>query len=278
MTREEYLERISKVESKIEKIKKRINKWTAGMNNEAKEIAKNCELLYEDPLFKERYEAYKAYDKSHRYDDTVYNSNDWNKGPNLEEAYNAYRDLAEAKNTLYKYQVKIQEIDNFNNLEKIEVLWNFLQEWKKQANEYYHEQVKKLYEIDQWYDQECKAASKLTSDSDRETRRSLYREYVAQTRECGVIAQSVRKYRDVVDEEKLNKILDKEVELKYKDFVRRITEKVGEIKDVSDLKIGYDGNINGIVVGSKGKARVETIGAGGYNIQIFHYRVLVHTI
>ena len=79
--------------------------------------------------------------------------------------------------------------------------------------------------------------------------------------------------------EKLNKILDDEVTNKYKDLVRRITKVVGEIQDVSNLSIGSkQGEINGTVKGTKGIATVDTISAGGYNIQCFHYRVLVHKV
>lgn len=77
--------------------------------------------------------------------------------------------------------------------------------------------------------------------------------------------------------EKLNKVLQQEKQLKYEDLCNRISAVVGEITDVSDLRIGrQQGELNGIVTGTKGKARVETIGAGGWNIQCFHYRVLVH--
>ena len=38
------------------------------------------------------------------------------------------------------------------------------------------------------------------------------------------------------------------------------------------------GDINGIIVGTEGKAKIQTIGAGGYNIQCFHFRTLIHEI
>lgn len=81
------------------------------------------------------------------------------------------------------------------------------------------------------------------------------------------------------DLEKLNKLLTQEKQHKYEDLCNRISAVVGEIEDVSNLSIGnQNGELNGIVKGTKGTARVETIGAGGYAVQIFHYRVLVHKL
>lgn len=77
-------------------------------------------------------------------------------------------------------------------------------------------------------------------------------------------------------EQELNDLLDKEEKAKIFDLIRRVTKVVGTITDASGLSVGYqNGELNGIVIGTDGKAEVETIGAGGYNIQIFHYRVLV---
>lgn len=90
------------------------------------------------------------------------------------------------------------------------------------------------------------------------------------------------------DYDKLDKVLAQEKLNKYYDLCDRISKVVGEITNASDLKIGYkNGELNGIVEGTKGKAKVETVGAGGYNTdiivnvkhgQIFHYRVLVTPI
>lgn len=86
-------------------------------------------------------------------------------------------------------------------------------------------------------------------------------------------------YKGSLDMNTLDKRLAQEKQRKYEDLVRRISEVVGEIQDASNLSIGdQNGELNGIVKGSKGSAKVQTIGAGGYNIQVFHYRVLVHKI
>lgn len=91
-----------------------------------------------------------------------------------------------------------------------------------------------------------------------------------------------------IDEEKLNKVIEDEKVRKYEDLCARISAVVGEITDCDYLSIGAKtGELNGIVTGTNGKARVETIGAGGYNVgtivnvrcgQVFHYRVLVHKL
>lgn len=58
-------------------------------------------------------------------------------------------------------------------------------------------------------------------------------------------------------------------------IAHRVSNKCGEIIDASNLYIGLNGEPNGFIIGKKGRSVVETIVAGGYNIQILHYRVLV---
>lgn len=65
-------------------------------------------------------------------------------------------------------------------------------------------------------------------------------------------------------------------------LIERTVEIVGKITDTGLLYINQDNQgysiINGLVIGEKGKARVESIGAGGYNIQRYHIRVLVKEV
>lgn len=78
-------------------------------------------------------------------------------------------------------------------------------------------------------------------------------------------------------EEFLNNLLDRDVEAKKQAFVSRINSKAGEILEAF-LSIGDTGEINGFIVGSENNVNIKTVSAGGYNIQCFHYRMLVKVI
>lgn len=112
-------------------------------------------------------------------------------------------------------------------------------------------------------------------------KRSIRRRYIGEFRsshfanDMAVVDKIVN--CDEINIEMLNKMLDYDVKVKREMFIKRIMEVIGEIKDLSDLKIRC-GELNGIAKGVKCNAKVETIGAGGYNIQCYHFRVLVNTI
>lgn len=75
---------------------------------------------------------------------------------------------------------------------------------------------------------------------------------------------------------KLEKDLAQEWNRKYDFIIERTNEIVGEITDASNLKVGSKGDLNGYIIGTRGTAKVQTIGAGGYNIQCFHFRTLIN--
>lgn len=69
--------------------------------------------------------------------------------------------------------------------------------------------------------------------------------------------------------------LDFEVLRKRVLFIQRITKSAGNIINSTELYLGNSGEINGKITGDKKTVTVKTISAGGYNIQCFHYRILV---
>lgn len=59
------------------------------------------------------------------------------------------------------------------------------------------------------------------------------------------------------------------------ELLQRVYKVAGTVYDASDLEINQKGGIDGIVKGEICDAKVNTVKAGGYNIQQLHYRTLV---
>lgn len=76
--------------------------------------------------------------------------------------------------------------------------------------------------------------------------------------------------------ERLNADLAEEANRKYDFIIERTNKIVGTITDADNLRIGAKHDLNGYIIGTKGTAKVQTIGAGGYNIQCFHFRTLIN--
>ncbi len=272
MTKQEYLERIEKVNVKIAKIEKRIIKWGKDLNEEEKEMASL-------PYSIENNATFKAYCQSKGYDSYF---------DNIYELRNAIDDKRNALATLEKYQTKLQEIENFEKEDKIEVLVEFLNEWKENAYSWYIRNAERYIELKINHEEALKQyMNKYVAENGEFKNWSMkYRvekqfdnEYYSSINAFTIEIVGYSRDINKIDFDKLNKALEEEATRKYKDLVHRITNVVGNIEDVANLSIGHqNGEINGFVSGDKGKAKVETISAGGYNIQCFHFRVLVHKI
>ena len=80
------------------------------------------------------------------------------------------------------------------------------------------------------------------------------------------------------NDEWLDKTVEQEKQNKLIDLMNRVTKITGTITNASGLYIANNGNLDGIIVGERGMASVNTIDAGGYNIQCYHFRTLVKKI
>lgn len=314
MDKNELLKRIEKKEKDIEKINKRITKWSNGLRPQDIAICEpygNCIYgtkpstmnWYDYHGTKEYQEAsnnYRQYLKDN--EGMIPTSDDYNKGPNIGELHNAYIDLGEARNTLRNYQIQIDKIDNFEKEEKIEAIWSFLTEWEDKAFNWYKNNAQHYFELKRDFDQvwEAKKEEYIEKYSHLATKWRSAESYAKDhfiddyydaidtlTKSLTNIHGHYEKYYGSkyiytdysFDDEKLKKILSDEKQRKYKDLVQRVTAITGVITDAKGLSVGNQrGELNGIIIGEKGKAYVETIGAGGHNIQCFHYRVLVNPI
>ncbi len=75
-------------------------------------------------------------------------------------------------------------------------------------------------------------------------------------------------------DEEFQRVEEQEADMWLLNLWNRVKEITGEVTDVSGIHWGGK-CLDGIIRGKDGMAVVETIGAGGYNIQRYHLRVLV---
>lgn len=85
-----------------------------------------------------------------------------------------------------------------------------------------------------------------------------------------------------IDDEKIHNDNERDAKALILDLYYRVKDITGEVTDWGGIHPtrGTHGFtvLNGIVIGKEGRAKVESILAGGYNIQRLHVRVLVHEI
>lgn len=208
----------------------------------------------------------------------------------------ANRDLEDAKAALAKYQQQLEMEQEKAASRNVTAILEFLDRWKAHVMEYYGEGLKALHterESIRKLEEMCFVNSERRGEL--MARRKSYSEKVRGKFEdqeyevCGrkrsktvKVAQGewehLAPYVKATFEEGMDILraeLDKEAVRKYDDIINRVTAITGTITDASQLTVGAKGELNGYVYGERGCVRVHTIGAGGYNIQCFHYRTIV---
>lgn len=199
-------------------------------------------------------------------------------------------ELETARKSLAEYQnMLVQETEKANS-RNIPVILEFLDMWKDRVRTYYTESLPAyLEEREEWYEYDkqhvdwmnhCRS---LIEDRDERLKQIKEKEAEHRTRRSEFYSKwnwliTYIEHKDQLNYEKLDKDLQREADAKYDFIIERTNAITGTITDASDLKIGAKGDLNGIIVGERGAAKVQTIGAGGYNIQCFHFRTLIHAV
>lgn len=293
MTEQDLKNKIEKKQTQIEKIQKRINKL------ESKKSEKSFCQEYA-PFLTQDWKNITTFDQLKELRNEIFPNDDaesWVARVYREHVDDIDRDIRrsnkeiqECQKIIDKYSSQLSDKEAKSATKRVPVIDEFLANWKQLAKEYVIEnvrEVKEYYRINSEYSNWFNTTRRTLPREEAREQDLEYRRLQREAQEK-IHPWTSRAYRGgKIDEAELNKILDKEVENKYWNLVNKVKDTVGEITDASDLRIAGDGNLNGIVIGTQGKAEVSTILAGGYNQgiivnvkhgQILHYRVLVKKI
>ena len=192
------------------------------------------------------------------------------------------KDLENAKKALADYQAQLVKAEEMEASRNVPVITEFLDRWYDHSVEYflkekakYLEALKEHTQVNQefheWY------YSKEGRQAGREERNRREDEISTYNRNFH------RQWNHVIQFDKgeswehtMKATLKNEYNRKYDFIITRTNDIVGQITDASNLTVGSKGDLNGYIIGTKGTAKVQTIGAGGYNIQCFHFRTLIN--
>ncbi len=203
------------------------------------------------------------------------------------------RDIEAAKKAIADYEAELETEKDKAASRNVPAITEFLDAWKdrmtryigKGIDAYYDESEKccKMFQIDR--EKAIKMSDELRErvHGKYETRYAVNRFGRPITVEVKVEAGDLEPFAIYLNEpnretakEKLEKELANEYRRKYDFIIERTNAIVKVITDASGLRIGGTGELNGFIVGTAGTAKVQTIGAGGWNIQCYHFRTLIH--
>jgi len=207
------------------------------------------------------------------------------------------KEIEDTQNSLKNYQTELNIMIEKEGNRNIQIIIDFLKNWKEKVINYYHEAFEKyLIEKIEYYQKNHiyvewsnNSGWKTKKENPEEYRRikDEYKEYenffnkkwkfITPFIERGTGAWNTKEHF-IFNDKKFKKMLDEDAKAKYDFIVDRTTELVGHIIDATNLHISNKGDLNGFNIGERGKVKVETIDAGGYNIQCAHFRTLIHKL
>lgn len=241
-------DRIEKAQSKIQKKEATIEKWKTY-------IQKKEELLK-----------------------TKYGIWNWKEWESKRLWFNAGTDeeKREANNILWDLVIPIQNAEDsiITGNKQIAETQKTIEKYQKQLSGEVEKELQFIHEVPECMKQMEAELIRQWNSWDIETRNQLWK----RSEEIGIekLSQSILEFMDKTDEE-INQENEQKAKFFVLDLYNRIKDVTGEVTEWDNIHYSK-GALNGIVEGKEGTASVESILAGGYNIQRLHVRVLVHQI
>lgn len=205
----------------------------------------------------------------------------------IDDIHRLQKEVSEKEASLKKYEEELQVLIEKANSRNIKVIIDFLEMWKEEVKKFYERNLDKWVEtLLKYYEEDRKFTEWSNSHFHERKDKELVKEMRKPKDEAKAI-HSMYSFLDryverrmfgeyVLNMELLQKDLDEDANQKYDFIIERTNEIVGQITDASNLSIGHKGDLNGFIIGTRGTAKVQTIGAGGYNIQCYHFRTLIN--
>lgn len=221
----------------------------AGLNNKIQEIQNKIENITEK--INKRVEVLRKIDVK-----LSQTTDEYQRRHLKSDKESGIKKLEKMEQTLYKYVAQKKKLER-TNIEVIPVIDEFLNIWKEKAKK---EFIKEMEDFENLRDSRNQYSEE---------------EYKKELEKFDKVTFYLMNMHPSWRIEELEKLLEEEKFKKLIDLTKRVNKICGKITNADDLLIGNRGDINGIIIGEKGKAEVRTIEAGGYNIQCFHFRVLI---
>lgn len=207
----------------------------------------------------------------------------------------ALREIEEEKEKLEDYKRQLVVIEEKENSRNVPAITEFLDGWEKRMTDFYMKGIDIYYEelqkvrsaFHENYEKGCEMSHVLHERVHGRYEKVPYinkfgkTSYYSEKVEDGdleIYAEYLQFRNRDEAVARLEKDLKVEYDRKYDFIIERTNAIVKTITDASNLRVGAKGDLNGFIIGTDGTAKVQTIGAGGYNIQCFHFRTLINAM
>lgn len=261
----------TELQERIRKAEETITKKTSLIESRKRSIEKTLKKLHDLGYSSNEYDDLKKEVEEAR-------STDFN-GPKFQEGYDYLYNLRDYLESIQNAQDAIEDtqekINKYQNMMKVETdKDNFITSLPKNVIDFMNELE------NTWNHFDIRRRDKLKEMKAELNRCDVYSTEYKELRNKMIDMFGRNWYEDsFITDEQIKKENKKAVKDILLDFINRVKEKVGTITSFSNLRLSRDNRgfaiLNGRIEGTDGTAKVESIYAGGYNIQRLHIRVLV---